>query len=435
MTRTYGPPTHAHPNPPDPISADDALVEAVAWLHFGRNPEKALPWLTYAGQWATSKEQFDEIAKYGAQVQQLAPQAWREYQHGRLKIPMDYHPRSIAFSASRRSLRETAHVVADFDTLDGLIAHAAQLGATHVLVAGAHTKLYFPRGGQYPYEAASVWRKGRYWHSEGPGARVGVTSLPREAEPITSGFKPGRAAEARGSRVREGYRRSFFGFDVGGTVPGWTTGETWNGFSVPCFTARQLPAVMALLQAGGGLEVTRHGDDVHVMVEGDPESVGIVQAEWCAQLGEHVWCFEGYTWYEYPEGRAVAREANRPARRQRERIARKIRVSYDFENSPTFDAWSFGDLWNGFLVPEFEYRVAKQVAANSVLVTIFDPDTDSFYTFAPYPRDPEPEEFSQLDDNELWLKWEPREIQTTDGPKKTWSIGGMAFTWEEDTSN
>lgn len=86
------------------------------------------------------------------------------------------------------------------------------------------------------------------------------------------------------------HRRSFFGFDTGGTIPGWTTGETWNGFAVPCFTARQLPAAMALLR-DGDLYVKKHGDDVLVMFHGDPESVGIV------------WCFKGYTWNEYPRRR------------------------------------------------------------------------------------------------------------------------------------
>ena len=76
------------------------------------------------------------------------------------------------------------HRVADFDTIDDLIAHAAQLGATHVLVAGAHTKLFFPRGGQYPYEEARVWRENRYWHAEGPGARRGVRQLPQDAAPL-----------------------------------------------------------------------------------------------------------------------------------------------------------------------------------------------------------------------------------------------------------
>ena len=93
------------------------------------------------------------------------------------------------------------HRVADFDTLDDLIAHAAQIGATHVLVAGAHTKLYFPRGGQYPYEEARVWRKSGYWHAEGPIGRRGVHQLPQDAVPLDSG-RQRRTAEPRRTITR-----------------------------------------------------------------------------------------------------------------------------------------------------------------------------------------------------------------------------------------
>lgn len=101
---------------------------------------------------------------------------------------------------SRRapSMRETTHHVADFNSLDDLIGHAQrELGATHVSGDGANTQLYFPRGGQHPYEAATVWRKGGYWHAQGPGARSGVTRLPQGAQPIAGGHQ--RAAEARPS--------------------------------------------------------------------------------------------------------------------------------------------------------------------------------------------------------------------------------------------
>lgn len=95
--------------------------------------------------------------------------------------------------------RET-HVVRDFNTLDDLIFHARdELGATHVVslmyrgTGEGVTKLYFPRGGQYPYEEAKVWRKGGYWHAEGPGARTGVTQLPPEAVPIEQYKNPRRS--------------------------------------------------------------------------------------------------------------------------------------------------------------------------------------------------------------------------------------------------
>jgi hypothetical protein len=92
--------------------------------------------------------------------------------------------------------RSPGHHVADFNTLDDLIAHARdELGATHVVVDQANTKLYFPRGGQHPYEEASVWRKSGYWHAQGPGARTGVHELPEEVQPIGGGQAERRAAE------------------------------------------------------------------------------------------------------------------------------------------------------------------------------------------------------------------------------------------------
>lgn len=93
----------------------------------------------------------------------------------------------------REAAVDAGHHVADFNTLDDLIEHAErELGATHVTVelvrgsgkAGRGTKIYFPRGAQYPYEEARVWREGRYWHAEGPGARAGIQQLPENAMTI-----------------------------------------------------------------------------------------------------------------------------------------------------------------------------------------------------------------------------------------------------------
>lgn len=97
--------------------------------------------------------------------------------------------------------REASRIVADFNTLDDLISHAARdLGATHVAGTEASTKIYFPRGGQFPYEEATVWRKNGYWHAQGPGARTGVERLPAGAKPIAArGAGQRRAAETRRS--------------------------------------------------------------------------------------------------------------------------------------------------------------------------------------------------------------------------------------------
>jgi hypothetical protein len=75
------------------------------------------------------------------------------------------------------------HRVADFSTLPEVIAHAKQEGATHVLLAGRHTALFFPtENGRY--EEARVWREAGYWHAEAQGKRVVVDQLPPGAEPI-----------------------------------------------------------------------------------------------------------------------------------------------------------------------------------------------------------------------------------------------------------
>jgi len=112
---------------------------------------------------------------------------------------LDTGPRQI----SRETPTLESHRVADFTSLDDLIAHAHhELGATHVVVAGAHTQIFFRRGGQYPYEAAKVWRKGGYWHAEGPGARTGVKTLPKDAQPIEVEGGGRRAAEPSTARPR-----------------------------------------------------------------------------------------------------------------------------------------------------------------------------------------------------------------------------------------
>ena len=122
--------------------------------------------------------------------------------------------------------------VADFNTLDDLIAHAGrELGATHSSGSEANTKLYFPRGGQYPYEEATVWRKGGYWHAQGPGARAGVARLPSSARPISAQSR--RAAEAsRPSRasnpqapIAKRWMRDALAQDVHGEFVDGRTGE------------------------------------------------------------------------------------------------------------------------------------------------------------------------------------------------------------------
>jgi hypothetical protein len=82
------------------------------------------------------------------------------------------------------SLREEAPlVVADFNTLDDLIAHARGEGATHYIQIDDETHLYFQRK-DGSYEKSEVWQKDGYWHTQGPGSRVVVRKPPENAKPI-----------------------------------------------------------------------------------------------------------------------------------------------------------------------------------------------------------------------------------------------------------
>lgn len=162
------------------------------------------------------KDARDEAIKRASEEARRTGEAYAVWmdRHGKFQVSPSFsarwediiavaHAPSGAVSYKRYGAQESVReprVVADFNTLEDLIEHArTELGATHVTLAGPDTRIYFPRGGQYPYEEARVWRKGGYWHAEGPGARQG-TSLPRGARPIGA---RGQWAAERGRRVAE----------------------------------------------------------------------------------------------------------------------------------------------------------------------------------------------------------------------------------------
>jgi len=94
-------------------------------------------------------------------------------------------PREVWPTPDTTGVREAGgHRVADFNTLDDLIAHAGrELGATHVDRTNTRgPRIYFPSGDGY--EVASVWQKGGYWHAQGPSARGVTKHLSRGAQPI-----------------------------------------------------------------------------------------------------------------------------------------------------------------------------------------------------------------------------------------------------------
>jgi hypothetical protein len=136
--------------------------------------------------------------------------------------------------------------------------------------------------------------------------------------------------------------------------------------------------------------------------------------------------------WAYDEDPARDLEIIRPsASTPRRRQAARIRVTFDGD-FPVVSAWGFGEHWNGWDVPYFEYRDAKKVATaltQGGTVTIYDAPTDSFYSFVAGDTEPTQDEYNRLHDEELWYAWAPVTIETPEGSKKTWSIGGMAYTW------
>lgn len=97
-----------------------------------------------------------------------------------------HEPPRGANEARRRVPRESTrrHIARDFSTVPELVSHARTVdGATHVLVAGKRTRLYFPHQ-KGAYEEATVWHENGYWHGAAPSDRVVVDRLPPGAERI-----------------------------------------------------------------------------------------------------------------------------------------------------------------------------------------------------------------------------------------------------------
>ena len=137
---------------------------------------------------------------------------------------------------------------------------------------------------------------------------------------------------------------------------------------------------------------------------------------------------------------ALIDEEPSPSKRSRRPVASRLSVTFEAGHDfPTVRGWSFGELWNGWEVPYFEYREAKKVATaltRDGMVTIYDAPSDSFYSYAEGQGiEPTQAEYNRLHDKNLWYQWDPVTIETTEGTKKAWSIGGMSFTWEPSTSN
>lgn len=104
------------------------------------------------------------------------------------------------------NVRETSHRVADFNTLDDLLAHARQEGATHYLQIDDETHIYFQRR-DGAYEKAEAWQKDGYWHTQAPGSRAVVRKPPPGAKAIGGGRGESVESPRRSAHHHPGRRK------------------------------------------------------------------------------------------------------------------------------------------------------------------------------------------------------------------------------------
>lgn len=90
------------------------------------------------------------------------------------------------------------------------------------------------------------------------------------------------------------------------------------------------------------------------------------------------------------------------------KIARKTNFNADTEAD--YEGWTFDEDWNGFEVPYFEKDVADKITKD--LNGTYDASKDC-YKFE------DEEDFSS------------QTINTTDGEKKVYCIGGYTWVWSE----
>ena len=162
-------------------------------------------WLTRNGHGAGFWEDSD-WPKHGKELDRAA----KEYGEFDLYVGDDgviYGSPLEPLPRMRETPRARGHRVADFNTLDDLIAHS---GAT-ALASDAHgvaSKLYVPEG--RGYLELRVWQKEGFWHAQNPDRGKPLDRLPREATPIVN----------RPSRNTPLWKRAFGASEAGGTRGG-----------------------------------------------------------------------------------------------------------------------------------------------------------------------------------------------------------------------
>jgi len=96
-------------------------------------------------------------------------------------------------------------------------------------------------------------------------------------------------------------RKAKFRIDDGDIIEGWTRGERWNGWAMPCFSDEQLPALLKSFNVEGVMTLKQsecynyvvtifHDSDITEVIEYDSSS--------CIRLwpiGAGSWCWDEVT--------------------------------------------------------------------------------------------------------------------------------------------
>jgi hypothetical protein len=91
-------------------------------------------------------------------------------------------------------------------------------------------------------------------------------------------------------------KRAEFWFDGGERVPGWSTGEDWNGWGVPLFDERQIEAARAALRAAGMESDFHSGDILELWPVEEPDL--LIEHEAIRLNGKTYWQLDSLTWNE-----------------------------------------------------------------------------------------------------------------------------------------
>jgi hypothetical protein len=104
-------------------------------------------------------------------------------------------------------------------------------------------------------------------------------------------------------------KRAVFWLDGGERVPGWSTGKTWNGWSVPLFDESQIEAARAALRVAGIESDLHSGDILEFWPVEEPDLITEHQA--IRLKGKtYYWQLDGLTWNEESSGGRRADEAS-----------------------------------------------------------------------------------------------------------------------------